>query len=208
MVIYIIIILGDGVNTLDYYNENASVYFDSSLKADMNIVYNRFLKYLEDGSCILDFGCGSGRDSKFFLDKGFIVDSIDGSQELCMLASKYIGQEVKCMTFEELNEREKYDGIWACSSLLHVKKEEFKNILKKIRDALKVNGILYISLKSGVGEEVKSGRYFNYLTYKDFMDIINNVGNFEELDFFETNSSINKDEDKIWNNFILRKVEV
>ena len=40
------------------------------------------------------------------------------------------------------------------------------------------------------------------------MDIVNNVGMFELLDFFETNSSINKDEDKVWNNFILRKVEV
>jgi hypothetical protein len=40
------------------------------------------------------------------------------------------------------------------------------------------------------------------------MDIVNNVGMFELLDFFETTSSINKDEDKVWNNFILRKVEV
>ena len=63
-------------------------------------------------------------------------------------------------------------------------------------------------MKNGTGEEIKNGRYFNYLTYNEFIDIIRDIGLFEEIDFFVTNSSINKDEDKVWNNFILRKMEV
>lgn len=196
------------MNTLDYYNQNAYEYFNNSLCAEMSDVYEKFLKYLKKGSLILDFGCGSGRDSKFFLDNGYDVECIDGSCELCNLASKYINKEVKCMKFEELCENHKYDGIWACSSLLHIKRSELKNILIKIRDSLKLNGILYVSLKNGHGEEIVNGRYFNYLTYNEFIDIINSIGCFEELDFFETNSSVNKDEMRIWNNFILRKVEV
>lgn len=196
------------MSTLDYYNDNVESYFITSLNADMNLIYERFLKYLSDNSFILDFGCGSGRDSKYFIDKGYKVESIDGSEELCKLASEYIHQEVKCMKFDELYDINKYDGIWACSSLLHIPKNEFKSVLIKIRDALKNNGILYISLKNGYGEEIKNGRYFNYLTYNEFMDIIKDINSFEEVDFFETNSSVNKDEDKVWNNFILRKVEV
>ena len=196
------------MSTLDYYNDNAESYFTTSLNADMNLIYERFLKYLSDNSFILDFGCGSGRDSKYFIDKGYRVESIDGSEELCKLASEYIHQEVKCMKFDELCDINKYDGVWACSSLLHIPKNEFKSVLIKIRDALKNNGILYISLKNGFGEEIKDGRYFNYLTYSEFMDIIKDINSFEEVDFFETNSSVNKDEDKVWNNFILRKVEV
>lgn len=196
------------MDTLDYYNLNAYDYFNNSLDADMSEVYKRFLFYLKEKDLILDFGCGSGRDSKYFLDNGYNVDSVDGSLELCNLATKYLNKEVICMKFEDLDVVDKYDGVWACSSLLHVKKEELKNILVKIRNSLKLNGILYVSLKNGSGEEIINGRYFNYLTYKEFLDIIDDIGCFEELDFFQTGSSVNKDETKLWNNFILRKVEV
>lgn len=196
------------MDTLDYYNLNAYDYFNNSLDADMSEVYKRFLFYLKENDLILDFGCGSGRDSKYFLDNGYNVDSVDGSLELCNLATKYLNKEVICMKFEDLDVVDKYDGVWACSSLLHVKKEELKNILVKIRNSLKLNGILYVSLKNGSGEEIINGRYFNYLTYKEFLDIIDDIGCFEELDFFQTGSSVNKDETKLWNNFILRKVEV
>ena len=196
------------MDTLDYYNLNAYDYFNNSLDADMSEVYKRFLFYLKENDLILDFGCGSGRDSKYFLDNGYNVDSVDGSLELCNLATKYLNKEVICMKFEDLDVVDKYDGVWACSSLLHVKKEELKNILVKIRNSLKLNGILYVSLKNGSGEEIINGRYLNYLTYKEFLDIIDDIGCFEELDFFQTGSSVNKDETKLWNNFILRKVEV
>lgn len=196
------------MNTLDYYNNNANSYFDYTLSSDMSIAYEKFLKNLNTGDYILDFGCGSGRDSKYFIDNGYKVDSIDGSIELCHLASKYINQEVKCMKFDELSDIEKYDAIWACATLLHVPKKDFKDILIKLRNALKTNGVIYISLKNGTGEEEKNGRYFNYLTYDEFMSIIKSINLLVEIDFFETVSNINKDEDKVWNNFILRKVEV
>ena len=134
------------MDTLDYYNLNAYDYFNNSLDADMSEVYKRFLFYLKENDLILDFGCGSGRDSKYFLDNGYNVDSVDGSLELCNLATKYLNKEVICMKFEDLDVVDKYDGVWACSSLLHVKKEELKNILVKIRNSLKLNGILYVSL--------------------------------------------------------------
>ena len=196
------------MNTLDYYNDNAVSYFNSSLCADMSLAYESFLKHITDNAFILDFGCGCGRDSKYFIENGYKVESIDGSIELCNLASKYLNHEVKCMMFDELNEINRYDGIWACSSLLHIPKNEFECILIKLRDALKNNGILYVSLKNGSGEEVLNGRYFNYLTYDEFINIVNNIKKFELVEFFETVSSVNRDEDKVWNNFILRKVEV
>ena len=66
---------------------------------------------------ILDFGCGSGRDTKYFLEQGYNVDAVDGSKELCKLASEYTGIKVKHMLFRELAEVDRYDGIWACSSI-------------------------------------------------------------------------------------------
>ena len=68
---------------------------------------------------VLDFGCGSGRDTKYFLEHGMHVEATDGSEELCRIASDYAGIPVKRMLFQELKETEKYAGIWACSSILH-----------------------------------------------------------------------------------------
>ena len=48
---------------------------------EFHSVQDKFLSYLSAGSYILDFGCGSGRDSKYFLEKGYRVDAVDGSEE-------------------------------------------------------------------------------------------------------------------------------
>lgn len=136
-------------NTLEYYNRNAKIYCDQTLVGNLQENYNKFLKHLPPNAYILDFGCGSGRDSKYFLDNGYKVKAIDGSIEMCKLASKYINQEVTCMKFDELNDINTYDGIWACSSILHIEKENLSNILIKMISSLKVNGIIYTSFKIG-----------------------------------------------------------
>lgn len=50
----------------------------------------------------LYFGCGSGRDIKYFLSQNFKVDAIDGSEELCRIASDYTGIKVKKCCFKNL----------------------------------------------------------------------------------------------------------
>ncbi|MBO5088710.1 MAG: class I SAM-dependent methyltransferase [Lachnospiraceae bacterium] len=134
-----------------------------------------FLDYIPVGGKILDFGCGSGRDAKYFLSKGYNVDAIDGSVELCKIASDYTGIAVKQMLFEELDAVEEYDGIWACASILHVTKEQLPDIIRKIATATKKNGAVYLSFKYGDFEGVKNGRYFTYLTEESFEDIVHNI---------------------------------
>ena len=58
-------------NTLKYYNENAEHYCESTINGDMKEDYDKFLSILPSKAHILDFGCGSGRDSKYFLDNGY-----------------------------------------------------------------------------------------------------------------------------------------
>lgn len=69
--------------TLDYYNKNAKKFITGTISVDFGIVQNRFLDKLHPGAEILDYGCGSGRDTKYFLEQGCKVTAIDGSQELC-----------------------------------------------------------------------------------------------------------------------------
>lgn len=121
--------------TLQYYNQNAGSFVSGTVHADLTDTLNRFLSRLEPGVAILDFGCGSGRDTKYFLEHGYQVEAIDGSEELCKIARAYTGIPVRQMYFQDLDVREQYDGIWACSSILHLEKTELRSVLKKMADA-------------------------------------------------------------------------
>ena len=106
--------------SVDYYNKNAKEYSSSTIGVDFSSTQERFLDYLPQHAKILDFGCGAGRDTKAFLEKGFDVDAVDGSEELCKIASLYTGIAVRQMFFQQLDAVAKYDGIWACASILHL----------------------------------------------------------------------------------------
>ena len=89
--------MSEEYNTLEYYNKNAKIYCEQTLVGNLKENYDRFLKQLQPNSYILDFGCGSGRDSKYFIDNGYKVKAVDGSEEMCKLAKQYISQDVNCM---------------------------------------------------------------------------------------------------------------
>lgn len=194
-------------NTLDYYNKNAKLYFEQTIEGNLKENYDKFLSRIAEKSYILDFGCGSGRDSKYFMEKGYKVKAIDGSIEMCKLASKYINQDVECMKFDELNEENTYDAIWACSSILHVEKENLPDILNKMIRALKQNGVIFTAFKKGEGYEIKEGKYYNFLTKEELEKILNNLGqNTKIIDYFETLSSTKRPEKVVWSNYIIQKV--
>lgn len=146
--------------TIDYYNNNAEKYFNKTVNVSMQAVYEQFEVYLKPGDKILDLGCGSGRDSKYFLDKGYDVTSVDGAKELCYLAEKYLGRKILNLGFEELEFINEFDAVWACASLLHVDASALVEVLGKIKNALKDEGIIYASWKYGQGERVDNQKYY------------------------------------------------
>lgn len=194
-------------NTLDYYNQNAKQYFEQTLVADLQIIYDKFLNELPENAYILDLGCGSGRDSKYFIDNGYKVKATDGSIEMCKLASEYLNQKVECMKFEELNDIKAYDGIWMCTSIVHVEKEKLQSILTKIFNALKEQGVLYISFKIGKGYQIKENKYYNFLTEKELIEILNKLDiKVKIIEYFETLPCTKREQkDIIWGNFIIKK---
>ena len=108
------------IRTLGYYNKNFEIFSKDTFDVSMKKIQDRFSSYIREGGYILDFGCGSGRDTKYFLNKGFRVDAVDGSEKMCEIACKNTGIEVKTQLFSELDDINTYDGIWACSSILHL----------------------------------------------------------------------------------------
>ncbi len=194
-------------NTLKYYNQNAEQFVRGTLTVGFKQTQNRFLEKLTAGAYILDFGCGSGRDTKYFLSRGYIVDAADGSEELCKIASEYSGTEVKQMLFSELNEHEKYDGIWACSSILHLPKDELKSVFQKMTDALKQNGVIYTSFKYSEFEGVRNGRYFTDFTLESFRDYMQDMRTLQIEEYWITGDVRRGRGDEKWLNLILRKLD-
>ena len=192
-------------NTLKYYDMNAEKFVEGTVSVDFVVTQNKFLDKLPVNASILDFGCGSGRDTKYFLDQGMNVEAIDGSKELCKMASEYTGIEVKHMIFQELDEIEKYDGIWACSSILHLPKFELLSVLKKMIVALKDNGIIYTSFKYGEFEGNRNDRYFTDFTIDSFKNFIKNVDNISIEEYWITDDVRPGRETEKWLNLLLRK---
>lgn len=194
-----------GDKTLDYYNQNADTFAAGTVSVDFKETQDRFLSRLQAGGYILDFGCGSGRDTKYFLENGMNVDAMDGSEELCKIAGEYTGIEVLHKLFQELDEYEKYDGIWACSSILHLPKEELKLVFHKMLAAIKVNGIIYTSFKYGEFEGERNGRYFTDFTIETFTEFIQNLEHLKLEEYWISGDVRPGRGEEKWLNLILRK---
>lgn len=151
-----------------YYNENAQVFFEGTIQADMAGLYAEFLPLIPKGGHILDAGCGSGRDSLAFLKMGYEVTSFDASEEMVRMSTELTreagGQPTRLMRFEELKDVPEYDGIWACASLLHVPETMMKDVMSRLVRALKPGGVLFVSFKYGDGEMERKGRMFTMVS--------------------------------------------
>ncbi len=135
--------------TIRYYDKNAESFATSTFNVEFMDIQNKFISLLPLHGHILDFGCGAGRDTKYFINHGFKVDAVDGSESLCRIASQNTGIKVQKMMFSELNKEQYYDGVWACSSILHLDQKELS-----VNCKLKLNKIIIKkpsrSLKSSV----------------------------------------------------------
>lgn len=161
--------------TITYYNQNAEEYFDKTVNVSMQELYDQFEVYLKPGDKILDLGCGSGRDSMYFLSKGYDVVSVDGSKVMCNLAGTYIGREVRNITFEKMDYDNEFDAVWACASLVHVDIGDMTDVLRRIQKALKNKGVLYASWKYGKGERIDNRKYYADYDEKSINDLFSDV---------------------------------
>lgn len=151
------------MKTIDYYNKHVEEFTTSTFEVDMKSLYQPFLAELPEGARILDVGCGSGRDTLAFKNKGYQVDAIDYSEELVKKATRLTGIPIKLKSFYEVDEYEAYDGIWACASLLHCERSRLAEVLEKMVQALKPNGVIYMSFKYGDSDRDQDGRQFTDL---------------------------------------------
>lgn len=165
----------------------------------------RFLKYLIPGDNIIDIGTGSDRDIRYFLNRGYRVEGLDASSELCKLASEYTGVEVQCQAIQDWNPLCTYKGIWANASLVYLSIEEIQDFIYKIPDILREGGVAYFSFKSGIvmGADSES-RFLTNVTETEVQQIIRKSTAISVVDMWRTEDKLNR-ESFHWINIIVPK---
>ena len=189
--------------SLDYYDVHAKEYAALTVKADMSPAYDRFLAYLPAGAAILDAGCGSGRDSLCFMKKGYDVTMLDASEGMCNCAEELTGQKIEFA--------DRFDGIWACASLLHVSEKELENVLAIFHRALKRDGVLYASWKYGEAERCDGERFYCDMTEEKLRRVLARAnlkareGLFDCLECWVAEDSLPSGREQKWLNVVLGK---
>ena len=191
--------------TINYYNENAETFYQNTVDIDLEPFYEKFLRYIPDKGRILDVGCGSGRDSLYFINNGYDVTSIDASEEMVKLSSALTGQSTIHLRIEDIDYQNKFNGIWACASLLHIENIITEKVLISLGNALKKNGVLYASYKYGTNTSILEGRYYNNFDESSFGAVIGNNEKLDIVNQWTTDDLRPSRENEKWLNVLLKK---
>ena len=167
-----------------YYDDQAERFYSASVGADMSEHYARFLAHVPAGGRILDAGCGSGRDSRAFLDRGYDIVACDASARMVELSFALVGRPTMHLRFQDLAFAEEFDGVWACASLLHVPRFEINDVLTRLVRALRIGGVLFLSVKYGEHEEQRNGRWFNDYTEHSMRELLTSQPNLQLVDLW------------------------
>lgn len=142
----------------------------------MQAHYERFLAHVPAGGRLLDAGSGSGRDAAWFKSRHYQVEAFDASPAMVQATRDYADVPTKLMRFEDFAWPYKFDGIWACASLLHVPRAVLPEVLARLLAHLQPEGVLYCSVKRGVEERLVEGRYFNDMERAQLSTIVDATG--------------------------------
>lgn len=192
------------MTTIEYYNNHALQFIENTLYVDMASLYQPFCDELPSQACILDLGCGSGRDTLAFKNKGYTVVAMDYSKALVQQSTALTGLQVLHASFYDLVESDHYDGVWACASLLHCERDKLLDVLRRIHRALRCTGICYMSFKYGTTDREKDGRTFTDLDENQANELLDQLDGVTVLKQWIT---VDKrlDRDEKWLNVLWKK---
>lgn len=173
--------------------------------------FERFQKLLPNGK-VIDIGCGSGRDAILFTVAGYDYTGVDISDEMLSEAKKLVpaANFVKGNAYSLDFPSQTLDGFWAAASLLHIPKINASLVLQEIRRVVRDNGVGFIAMKEGEGEQMVRGslegdeRFFSFYTDSEFLQLLQNNG-FEVIEHLRDTREYNPPKDlTIWLLYLVR----
>jgi SAM-dependent methyltransferase len=169
---------------LAHYEQSAEQFWRGTRDHDVSQNINALLTYIEGAGphCILDFGCGPGRDLLTFKQLGHQPVGLDGTPSFVAMARQNSGCEVWLQDFLQLDlPAEQFDGVFANASLFHVPSAALPRVLDQLHTALKPNGVLFSSNPRGQNVEGwQQGRYGAYHDLTNWRMLLGEAG-FVEL---------------------------
>lgn len=196
-------------STISHYENDPEGFWQGTRDHDVTQNYQSLLSQIQvkPPFRILDFGCGPGRDLKYFKDLGHVATGVDGSESFCQMARHYSRCEVLHQDFIHLVLKQNYfDGIFANASLFHVPKSALFNVLQNLYDSLKTGGVLFSSNPRGNTEAVNGQRYGNYMQLEEYKDIVESCG-FTLIDHYYRPQGVPA-EQRAWLACVFRKVSL
>lgn len=173
--------------TLEHYNEHATEFWNGTRNHDVKQNIDALLRNIFGVSpfCILDLGCGPGRDLVALRALGHKPIGLEGSVALAAMAREHSDCEVWEQDFLALKlPASSFDGIFANASLFHVPSQELHRVLSELHATLKSDGVLFTSNPRGSNEEGwNRGRYGAYHDLETWSAFLKTAG-FLELEHY------------------------
>lgn len=192
--------------TWAYYERFGADYANKTRTVDMRAIYDRFLAFITQDGLILDAGSGSGRDTGAFLDRGYNVEAFDESRSLAALSSSFTGVRTDILRFQDIAVQCRYDGIWACASLLHLKRNELSDALSRLATALVPGGVIYASFKLVKRSRLSDdGRWFTDMDEEQLSVLLKNIPTLLLVETWRTQGEGEFHGKSRWLNLLLRR---
>lgn len=167
---------------MNYYQENSKKYAEMTFNSEFaEVIFSKFPDIFNEGNGrrVLDIGFGSGRDAFYLHNKGFKVEAYDKEPKMVEEAKRLTGLRETFLvgSAECFKSKNRFDLAYSMACLLHLTDSQFNISMKNIIYHLNDDGVLFFTLKKGIGEEVdEMGRYFNYYTEKKILEKIKCYG--------------------------------
>jgi ubiquinone/menaquinone biosynthesis C-methylase UbiE len=168
----------------------------------------KFAYYCDGNKSVLDLGCGPGNLSKFLkrYNPKLKITGLDFSKEMLEIARNELKEDdFICADLRSLPDlQKKYDIIICAFAIPYLTQNEVFDLIKRINDLIKENGVIYISFmqgdKSGYEEMGFSGRHKTKVERHDKKNIYHELTkyNFALLneiiqDYTEPDGSVTQD---------------
>lgn len=165
------------IATLAHYEQTAPAYAQAASTVDMSHAIQMLVATIRSGGVrILDAGCGTGRDSLAMMSMGLDPVPVDGCKAMCGQAARLLGVPVKRERFQDMVYDAKFDGVFACASLLHLEDDELKDAIARLLKALKPGGTLFASFMMGDGVRFENGCLFNDVDPEKLDNLLHGTG--------------------------------
>lgn len=189
--------------TIDWYNQNASSYAEKSMEHSSTDKQqlDDFSLRIPSGGKVLDAGCGSGRDTGLFNEKGFKVTGLDISRNLLEEAKKrykgidFVEGDMLKLPFKDNT----FDATWAHAAIVHFEEDgQVKMALSELHRTLKSGGVVHILVRAKKKDDSKtevitdsiskSDRFYRNFTAEEMTNLMSDIG-FTDIEISQYNES-------------------